>query len=91
MDNLVLEVENNLVTVSAIDGHPEVFREAAAALVKAGPVHTVTGPRGVALRVTKDVAEKAGVVKKTTTRQRTTARRTSAKTASKRNNKKDEN
>lgn len=65
MDNVVVEVLDELeaVEVSAVPGESEAFREVAARLVAAGEVSTVTGPRGVALRVSRGVAEEAGVVK----------------------------
>lgn len=64
MNKLVVDVlDDGMVEVSAVPGESEAFREAAAGLVAAGEVSTVTGPRGVALRVSREVAEKAGVVK----------------------------
>lgn len=72
MDNVVVEVLDELeaVEVSAVPGESEAFREVAARLVAAGEVSTVTGVRGVALRVSRGVAEEAGVVKATRRRGR---------------------
>lgn len=63
MANVILEVEDDRVTVSAVPGNREAFQEAASALMLAGEVTTVTGPTGVALRASLDTAKKAGLVK----------------------------
>lgn len=65
---LLVEVDGDDVTVSALPSHSEAFQAAATKLLAAGEVVTVTGVRGVALRVSRDVAEKAGVVDKPKTR-----------------------
>ena len=65
MDNIITETNGDRVTVSPVPGKRQAFKDAAAALLDAGPVDTVTGPQGIALQVSADTAKKAGVVKAT--------------------------
>ena len=66
--DLLVEVDGDEVTVSALPSRGEAFQAAATKLLASGDVTTVTGARGVALRVSRSVAEKAGVVDKPKTR-----------------------
>lgn len=66
MANVVIDIDGDLVTISAVPGERAAFAEAAGALAAAGVVTTVTGPTGIALRASLDTAKKAGFVKKTT-------------------------
>lgn len=64
-DNVIVEVEDDLVTVSPVPGNVQAFREAAAALSEAGKVSTATGARGIVLVTDKATATTAGLIKKT--------------------------
>lgn len=66
MANVVIDIDGDLVTISAVPGERTAFAEAAGALSAAGVVTTVTGSTGVALRASLDTAKKAGFVKRTT-------------------------
>lgn len=63
MSNLIVDVEDGMVTVIPVSGYQEEFQAAAAKLVKSGVVSTVTGPTGIALRTDFQTAKKAGLVK----------------------------
>lgn len=62
MANVIVEHEDSSVIVSPIPGEREAFVDAANALLEAGDVVTVTGPRGIALRTSEEVAKAAGLL-----------------------------
>ena len=64
-DNVIVEVDDDKVTVSPVPGKTSEFREAAASLAKAGEVSTATGARGIVLVTDVATATTAGLVKKT--------------------------
>lgn len=77
---LAVEVDGDRVLIHPTKGHDDDFRDAAREVTKHGVVWTETHAAGVALVMSRRVAELAGIVKKTRQTKRATRSKSSAQT-----------
>lgn len=67
MTNVIIEVQDDRVTVAPVLGKGKEFAEVAHKLTELGNVTTATGDRGIVLVTDVDTAKSAGLIKATRT------------------------